>query len=161
MKKRAILATLTLAAIIGLSSCASSITKQIQELQQTQKQLNKQAAENLANIDSLRTKIAKYRLQADELHKKSLSLANDIKDLNESYSNFSDPNNDSAIAVNKELVQKTLQKAKLDEKINQFRSQANDYQAQINDLKATSQTQANQAVKVSEKINELKAQINK
>lgn len=160
MKKKIILASIVLISIVGLSSCASSTAKQIQELQQTQKQLNDKASEHLANIDSLQTKIAKYRLQAKDLQKKSDSLANDIKDLKKAYSNFKDPNNDSAIAVNKELTQKTLQKVKLDEKINQYRSQANNYQSQIDDLKATSQTQANKASQITEKINELKSQKN-
>ncbi|AIT10285.1 hypothetical protein LO80_04400 [Candidatus Francisella endociliophora] len=148
---------ISLLAVLTLNSCTSSKAKQIEELQQTQKQLNDQASESLANIDSLKTKIAKYRLQADDLQKTSDSLAKDIDDLKQAYSNFKDPNNDSAIAVSKELTQKTLQKVKLDEKINQYRSQANGYQAQINDLKATSQTQANKAAEISEQISQLKS----
>lgn len=140
-----------------LNSCTSSRVKQIQELQETQKQLSDQASENLANIDSLQTKVAKYRLKAKDLQKQSDALASDIDDLNKAYSNFNDPNNDSAIAVNKELTQKTLQKVKLDQKINQYRTQANGYQSQIDDLRTTSQEQANQAAKISEKINQLKS----
>ena len=141
-----------------LSSCASSKQQQIQSLQQTQKQLSSEASINLANIDSLETKVAKYRLKATQLQQKSDALAKDVKDLSSAYAQFKDPNNDSAIAVNEELVQKTLEKAKIDEKINQYRSQANGYLAQITDLKATSQTQANQASKISQQINELKSQ---
>ncbi|APD50000.1 hypothetical protein [Francisella hispaniensis] len=142
-----------------LSSCAPSTAEQLQQLQQTQNSLNSQASSNLAKIDDLHTKIAKYRLEADQLQKQSNSLANDIASINKAYSNFKDPNSDSAIAVSKELVQRTLQKVKIDEKINRYRTLANDYQAQINDLKAISQTQANQTAKISQQISELKSQV--
>lgn len=145
--------------LAALSSCAPSTAKQIQQLQQTQNSLNNHASANLAKIDNLHTKITKYRLEADQLQKQSNSLAGDIANINKAYSNFKDPNSDSAIAVSKELVQRTLQKVKIDEKINQYRSLANDYQAQISDLKAISQTQAKQATKISQQISELKSQV--
>ncbi|AKO69538.1 hypothetical protein ASZ93_07830 [Francisella tularensis] len=100
-----------------------------------------------------------YHLEVDQLQKQSNSLADDIASINKAYSNFKDPNNDSAIAVSKELIQRTLQKVKIDEKINHYRTLANDYQAQINDLKAISQTQANQAAKISQQISQLKSQV--
>lgn len=144
--------------VVGLTSCSSNKAEQIQQLQQTKKTLDSQASENLANIDNLRTKIVKYRSQADVLQKKSDHLDLDITNLKQAYNKFKDPNNDSAIAVSKELTQKTLQKVRVDEKVNNYRSQANVYQAQINDLKATSQTQANQASLISQKINQLQTQ---
>lgn len=155
--KKVLITSVVLSAVLSLSSCGSSTAEQIQQLQQTQKQLSEQASQNLANIDSLQTKIVKYRLQADDLQKESDKLGSDIDDFKKAYSNFSDPNNDSAIAVNKELVQKTLQKAKIDEKINEYRTLANGYQSQINNLKATSQTQANQASKIAQQIVELQS----
>lgn len=157
MNKKSILTVLSVIGVLALSSCTSARQQQIEQLQQTQKQLNDGAAESLANIDNLKTKVAKYRLQADDLQKQSGLLAKDIKDLDKAYSNFKDPNNDSAIAVNKELTQKTLQKVNIDQKINEYRSLANGYQAQINDLKSTSQTQANKASEISAQINQLKS----
>ena len=157
MNKKNILVVLSMVSVLVLSSCTSSRQRQIAQLQQTQKQLNDEAAESLANIDSLKTKVAKYRLQADDLQKQSDLFAKDIDDLKKAYANFKDPNNDSAIAVNKELTQKTLQKVKIDQKINEYRSQANGYQSQINDLKSTSQTQANKASEISAQINQLKS----
>ncbi|AJI74057.1 conserved hypothetical protein [Francisella tularensis subsp. novicida GA99-3548] len=145
--------------LVVLSSCAPTTAEQIQQLQQTQSSLNNHASANLAKIADLHTKITNYRLEADQLQKQSNSLADDIASINKAYSNFKDPNSDSAIAVSKELVQRTLQKVKIDEKINQYRTLANDYQAQINDLKAISQTQANQAAKISQQISQLKSQV--
>ncbi|WP_211276398.1 hypothetical protein [Francisella halioticida] len=143
-------------AATALTSCASTKEKQIRQLQQTQEQLNHKASQDLANVDELSTKIVKYRQEANTLQKESNNMVNDIKDLKAAYSQFKDPNNSSAIAVNKELVQKTLEKVQLDEKINKYRAQANEYQAKINDLKTTSQTQANEASKISQQISQLK-----
>lgn len=154
--KKVILTSIVFVAAVALTSCALSTEKQIQQLQQTQKKLNDDASYNLANVDELSTKIIKYRQEADSLQKESNSMANDIKDLKAAYSQFKDPNNDSAIAVNEELTKKTLQKVKIDEKINRYRSQANKYQTQIKNLKMTSQTEANQASKISQQINQLK-----
>ena len=154
--KKVILTSIVLVAAVALTSCASSTEKQIKQLQQTQNKLNDDASYNLANVDELKTKIIKYRQEADSLQKESNSMANDIKDLNAAYSQFNDPNNDSAIAVNEELTKKTLQKVKIDEKINQYRSQANKYEIQIKNLKMTSQTEANQASKISQQVNQLK-----
>ncbi|QIW09543.1 hypothetical protein [Francisella sp. LA112445] len=145
---------LTVAAI--LTSCASDAEKQMQQLQQTQKSLTYQASQNLASTEEYSAKIVTYRKEADALQKQSDALNSDIKDLKAAYSQFKDPNNSSAIAVNKELIQKTLDKVKLDEKINQYRAQANEYQTKINELKVTSQTQANEASKISQQINQLK-----
>jgi predicted RNase H-like nuclease (RuvC/YqgF family) len=139
----------------ALSSCVSSTQKQIKELQQTQKQLSDESSVSLANISSLKGKVIKYRAQALELQDKSNQLDKDIADLKAAYAQFSDPNNDSAIAVNKELVHKLSQKVSLDQKINQYRSQANGYESQIAELKATSQTQAVQAAKLTKQIAEL------
>ena len=126
-------------------------------MQQTQKQLNQQAAQNLANTEAYSAKVVAYRKEAGALQKKSDAMTTDVSDLKAVYSQFKDPNNSSAIAVNKELVQKTLDKVKLDEKINKYRAQANEYQAKIDDLKVTSQTQANEASKISKQISQLKA----
>ncbi|WP_150466685.1 hypothetical protein [Francisella sp. SYW-9] len=139
-----------------LTSCASSAHKQMQQLQQTQKKLTYQASQNLARIEEYSAKIVAYRKEADALQKHSDALTSDINDLKAAYSQFKDPNNSSAIAVNKELIQKTLDKVKLDEKINKYRAQANEYQTRINELKVTSQTQANEASKISQQINQLK-----
>ena len=52
------------------------------------------------------------------------------------------PNNDTAIAV-------------LDEKTNQYRLQANGYEAQVAELKSTSRVQAIQSAKITGQIKEL------
>ena len=138
-----------------LSSCVSSTQKQIKELQQTQKQLSDKASFSLANIGSLKEMVIKYRARASELQKESSKLDGDIISLKAAYALFSNPNNDSAIAVNQQLVQKLSQKVSLDEKTNQYRSQANGYEAQVAELKSTSQVQAIQAAKITGQIKEL------
>ncbi|QLE79062.1 hypothetical protein FLM55_04650 [Francisella sp. Scap27] len=140
---------------IMLSSCVTSTQDQINDLQLTQKQLQNKASESLANIQVLKDKVVKYRAEADELQKKSDKMDKDISDLKVAYGQFEDPNNDSAIAVNSELVSKVKQKVDIDEKINKYRSQANTFASQITQLKATSQTQANQASKISSQIAQL------
>lgn len=52
----------------------------------------------------------------DQLQKQSNSLADDIANINKAYSNFKDLNSDSAIAVSKELIQRTLQKVNINKK---------------------------------------------
>ena len=138
-----------------LNSCASSTQDKINELQGTQKQLQKESSESLANISSLKDSVVKYRAEADELQKESDKMDKDITDLKVAYAQFDDPNNDSAIAVNQELVQKLSQKVRVDQKINQYRSQANGYEAQVVELKTTSQVQATQAAKITNQIKEL------
>ena len=140
---------------LALSSCVSSTQKQIKELQLTQKQLSDDSSISLAKIGSLKDKTIKYREQASELQKNSGKLDKDITNLKAAYAQFSDPNNDSAIAVNQELVQKLSQKVSLDQKINQYRSQANNYEAQVEELKSTSQVQATQASKITTQIKDL------
>ncbi|MED7818678.1 MULTISPECIES: hypothetical protein [unclassified Francisella] len=154
--KKIISTSLVFVVAVVLTSCASDAQKQLQQLQQTQTQLNQDASQNLANIEAYKAKIVSYRQEADTLQKQSNAMVTDINDLKAAYSQFKDPNNSSAIAVNKELVQKTLEKVQLDEKINKYRSQANEYQTKIDDLKVTSQTQANESAKISQQINQLK-----
>ena len=138
-----------------LNSCASSTQDKINELQGTQKQLQKESSESLANISSLKDSVVKYRAEADELQKESDKMDKDITDLKVAYAQFDDPNNDSAIAVNQELVAKMKQKVDIDEKINRYRSQANTYSSKIVQLKSTSHAQATQAAKISTQINQL------
>jgi predicted RNase H-like nuclease (RuvC/YqgF family) len=140
---------------LALSSCVSSAQKQIKELQQTQERLSNESSVSLANISSLKGKVIKYRAEASELQDRSDKFDEDIASLKVAYAQFSDPNNDSAIAVNQELVQKLSQKVSVDQKINQYRSQANGYEAQVVELKTTSQVQATQAAKIINQIKEL------
>ena len=100
-------------------------------------------------------KVIKYRAEASELQDRSDKFDEDIASLKVAYAQFSDPNNDSALAVNQELVQKLSQKVSVDQKINQYRSQANGYEAQVVELKTTSQVQATQAAKITNQIKEL------
>ncbi len=86
---------------------------------------------NLAKISSLKDKTSKYRSETSELQAKSNKLDKDIES-QAAYAQFSDPNNDSAIAVNQELVLKLIQKVDLKKKINQYRSQANNYESEVN-----------------------------
>lgn len=138
-----------------LSSCASSTQDKINELQLTQEQLQNKASANLANISQLKDRVIKYRAEAKDLQKKSDKIGKDINDLKSAYAQFDDPNNDSAIAVNKELVSKMKQKVDIDEEINRYRSQANISASEIDNLKSTSQVLANQASKISLQIRQL------
>jgi chromosome segregation ATPase len=143
---------------LSLSSCTSSAQKQINELQLTQKQLSDESSTSLANIGSLKDKAIKYRSQATDLQEKSNRLDKDIVNLKAAYAQFSEPNNDSAIAVNQELILKLGQKVSVGQKINQYRSQANGYEAQAAELKSTSQVQAVQASKITGQIKELSSE---
>ena len=149
--------SLAVIAALGLVACKSSTEEQVQQLQQTQEQMNTKASQNLDHAKILDDNADKFTKMADQLQSQADAMNKEVQELAQAYAQFDDADSDDAVAIRERKVTATQKAIDLQEQVNKYKNQAADATSQANDLKATANTEANEAQELAEKIKTLQS----